>query len=404
MDYKVEDLLKIPFLKNAFILAGKAGMQRSLNWYRELHADGSGTGSIGSINRNDVLILADELNEWTDVQILKAVKNAVRFGAACIVMFSVSRDYQIPEECQRIAEAADLPVIIVGERHLPVEILSREIAMILLKHSKNDSYLYEVFLAQTGEKELSQSDLQVILQCSGYDFSIAHQAVSIGFEDRQASSESHVMKAESIGRIRDFCMNWLSERTGQVVAGINGQSFSLFFPLVSSVPEVEEQIGELVRALELHLPGIRFQAGMGTPKSDLEMWKYSLKEANLALRAMRIFQWDGVRTVWKTQPAALLLDIRDHKQLSLLRNPLISPLYSSGTQYKADGELAHTLEMFFRYGRNRSLTAEKMFLHRNTLNLRLRKIEKLCGVDLSDPVRCREIEFAIYVEKCFLLG
>ena len=102
--------------------------------------------------------------------------------------------------------------------------------------------------------------------------------------------------------------------------------------------------------------------------------------------------------------AALLLDIRDRGQLFRLRDPIVRPLYSVGRKDSTDGELAHTLEMYFRNGRNARLTAEKMFIHRNTLNLRLKKIEKLCGIDLSDPACCRQVEFAIFVEKCLLYG
>ena len=404
MEYKVEDLLKIPFLKNATVLSGKSGMQRNLNWYRELRADQSGEQAVRNTNADDILILADTLNAWDEDQLSVVVQNAASYGAGCIVMFSDSSEYRFPQESLQIAEAADLPVIVVVERRLPVEILSREIAMILLQNSRNSSYLQEVFLAQTGEKELSQSDFQVIRQCSGYDFAAEHVAVCIGFDDRKNTPDSYVVKNGLSGKINDFCMDWLNGKSGQIIAGITEQSFILFLPVVTTVYEAEQQMCILLSDLAKNIGGIEFRAGMGTPQIGIDKWKRSLKEAKLALRAMRIFQWEGVRTVWKTQPAAMLLDIRDHKQLYLLRNPVIKPLYSAGTQDAVDGELAHTLEMFFRYGRNRSLTAEKMFLHRNTLNLRLRKIEKICGVDLTDPVRCRELEFAIYVEKCLLLG
>ena len=404
MEYKVEDLLKIPFLKNASVLSGKGGMQRHLNWYRELHADQSGELTVLNTNANDILILADALNAWKEEQLSIVVQSAASCGAGCIVMFSGSSEYRFPQGSLQIADAADLPVIVVVERRLPVEILSREIAMILLQNSRNSSYLQEVFLAQTGEKELSKSDMQVIQQCSGYDFTAEHVAVCIGFDDRKRPSDSYGVKTGVTGIIKEFCMDWLNGKRGQIIAGITDQSFALFLPIVTSVSEAEQQMRILISDLTKNIGGMEFRAGIGTPQAGLEKWIRSLKEAKLALRAMKIFQWDGVRTIWKTQPAAMLLDIRDHKQLYLLRNPVIKPLYSAGTQDAIDGELAHTLEMFFRYGRNRSLTAEKMFLHRNTLNLRLRKIEKICGVDLTDPVRCRELEFAIYVEKCLLLG
>jgi len=38
---------------------------------------------------------------------------------------------------------------------------------------------------------------------------------------------------------------------------------------------------------------------------------------------------------------------------------------------------------FFKHGLNASAAAKKMFMHRNTLNYRLKKIEKATGLDLK---------------------
>jgi sugar diacid utilization regulator len=406
MSYRVSDLLRIPFLKNALVLAGREGIQRSIYWYKEIYVHGAVKDSVSDTNENDILILADEWSEWTEPQILEVISEAVRCGVGCVIMFSESQECRLADECIQIAENAHLPVILISERRLPIDILSREIAMNLLQHSRSSSYLEEVFLCETGAKELSNSDLQVIKQCSGYDFDTEHQAVCIAYEERRDTARRHGVKPGDSDRIKEICMKWFSEKIGQTIAGISEQSFVIFLPTTSEIRNTDskEQLRNLIRRLEEAISEIRFYAGIGMPRIGLENWKNSLKEARLVIRAMKIFDWDGVRTIGSVQPAALLLDIRDQGQLYRLRDPIIRPLYSIGTKNAVDSELAHTLEMYFRYGQNIRLTAEKMFLHRNTLNMRLRKIEKLCGVDLSDPVCCNEVEFAVYVEKCLLFG
>ncbi len=404
MEYRVSDLLRIPFLKNSAILSGSRGMQRSLNWYSELYADGSEAESVLAAHENDILILADELPEWQEEDLMRVIRNAVHWGAGCIVVFSGDREGRIPEEGLRFAEEADLPVIAIRERRLPIGILTREIAMNLLQQNRRSDYLKEVFLCLTGEKELSDSDLQVIRQYSGYDFTVEHQAVCIRFEDSGKAGEHHGMRAGVTDRIREFCMEWIAEIMTQSVAGISGQSFVFFLPAGPDHPEAVGQIHRLVKDLEGHFTGVNFRGGIGNPGIGPDRWKESLKEARLVVRAMKVFDWEDVLTIGGAQPAALLLDIRDQGQLYRLRDPIVRPLYSLGRKDSTDGELAHTLEMYFRNGRNARLTAGKMFIHRNTLNLRLKKIEKLCGIDLSDPVCCHQVEFAIYVEKCLLNG
>lgn len=48
------------------------------------------------------------------------------------------------------------------------------------------------------------------------------------------------------------------------------------------------------------------------------------------------------------------------------------------------GDLMRTADCFFENGMNVSKTARKLYMHRNTLIYRLRKIEKTCGIDLRN--------------------
>lgn len=56
-------------------------------------------------------------------------------------------------------------------------------------------------------------------------------------------------------------------------------------------------------------------------------------------------------------------------------------------RYDADNgaELLHTLEAFLACDCSVKLTAERLFIHRNSLAYRLRRIPELTGLDLSDP-------------------
>ncbi|WP_165874327.1 PucR family transcriptional regulator [Rubrobacter taiwanensis] len=49
------------------------------------------------------------------------------------------------------------------------------------------------------------------------------------------------------------------------------------------------------------------------------------------------------------------------------------------------GDLVRTLRTFFLANGNSSETAERLFLHRNSLLYRLRRIEELAGLDLGNP-------------------
>ena len=58
---------------------------------------------------------------------------------------------------------------------------------------------------------------------------------------------------------------------------------------------------------------------------------------------------------------------------------LLAPLMSDGGT-----SLRETLEAYLRYSGNTRETCRELFIHRNTLTYRLRKIEELLHVDLED--------------------
>ena len=66
---------------------------------------------------------------------------------------------------------------------------------------------------------------------------------------------------------------------------------------------------------------------------------------------------------------------------------------------KHNTELLLTLERFFEENCNASHTADKLYIHRNTMNNRLRLIFDILGHDCSDPEKRFAAENAIYCYK-----
>ena len=62
-----------------------------------------------------------------------------------------------------------------------------------------------------------------------------------------------------------------------------------------------------------------------------------------------------------------------------------------------DGNLSETLENYLNCSCNAKKTAEEMFLHRNTLNYRLKKIREILGCDLENLDTCLELKMAFLI-------
>jgi purine catabolism regulator len=81
-------------------------------------------------------------------------------------------------------------------------------------------------------------------------------------------------------------------------------------------------------------------------------------------------------------PKSLLDDLAGTPNLSPFRG-LVLPL--ADYDLKRGSDLVKTLTVYFDTGTNASETADRLFLHRNSLLYRLERIQELTGLDLKEP-------------------
>lgn len=80
-----------------------------------------------------------------------------------------------------------------------------------------------------------------------------------------------------------------------------------------------------------------------------------------------------------------------------LIHPAVTRLAEIATQEKDD--LLNTLYIYLTHGHSIAQTADALFIHRNTLRLRLHKMQSVLSVDLNDPVICEQILLSLLFFK-----
>ena len=64
---------------------------------------------------------------------------------------------------------------------------------------------------------------------------------------------------------------------------------------------------------------------------------------------------------------------------------------------KKDLELKQTLQVYMDNQCDITKTAEKIYIHRNTVKYRINKCSNLIGVNIEDPMHSLNIRIALYV-------
>jgi purine catabolism regulator len=168
-----------------------------------------------------------------------------------------------------------------------------------------------------------------------------------------------------------------------------------------AVPDTGRPVAALALAAAIRqaaaseYPQQNLYGGVGRPAADLAEWKDSYREASQSLLiAARLKERDpmyfGDLSVYR-----LLFQLEGNPELEAFCREALGPLL----EYEGGGDLLETLEAFCERLGNLSQTAEKLFIHRNSLLYRMERIAQLAGLDMNNPDTRLAVHLALKVRK-----
>lgn len=170
-----------------------------------------------------------------------------------------------------------------------------------------------------------------------------------------------------------------------VIASVTGEQVTLLVPLgdpadLRPVREAARQAWSLYS--ERLAPDVRTQlvAGIGGPRPDLAKVRGSWREGNLAVRVGHAVP--ALRPVVAWQEVGIYRLLACGPQQAL-RDAVIGPAVRRLLE-QPDHELVRTAAAYLEHAGNAQRAAAELGIHRQTLYYRLRKVESLTGMDLTN--------------------
>jgi purine catabolism regulator len=160
--------------------------------------------------------------------------------------------------------------------------------------------------------------------------------------------------------------------------------------------EAALKLAHMIRkAAQDEYPQFPLYVGVGRPAEELPNWKDSHKEATQTLSmAVRLKEsqplYFGDLSVYR-----LLFQLEGNPELEAFCREALGPLL----EYEGGGDLLETLEAFCERLGNLSQTAEKLFIHRNSLLYRMERIQQLAGLDMNNPDTRLAVHLALKIRK-----
>jgi sugar diacid utilization regulator len=153
----------------------------------------------------------------------------------------------------------------------------------------------------------------------------------------------------------------------------------------------------LDRAVE-SFPGVQSLCGIGGSHEGLQGLRASRAEADSALQSARLRQALNEPILFDAPGLSrLLVEWYSSSSVRQSIDDLLAPLVGLGEIKQK--EYITTLRVYLENNRSVSRTAQRLYLHRNTVTYRIKKILDVLEVDLEDPNQFLAVYLACYAQS-----
>ena len=233
---------------------------------------------------------------------------------------------------------------------------------------------------------------------SKIDLTLPHRGLVIVWDDSVDNAKNnHGM----IAKISNICEDVLYRYYDRIFMAPYENYFAVLLPDNKYGITVNTLAENLQEKLNEEFPYKKFRIGIGNKYDEITDFKKSIEEAYKILSfgtAMK--KEDKVLNINDMLSSMFLYSQLDNQYLAQIIEKNLRPLIIYDESEKAD--LHKTLRTYLANDKNIGITANELYIHRNTLTNRLSKIEEILdSVDLNDPDDCFEINIALFAYKIY---
>lgn len=380
MSLSVEEILRLPGLESLALRAGARNLHRSVRWSYVAENVGIADWVMGG-----ELVFVTGINHTRDeANLLQLVREGVASGIAGIVILTGDEFIQrIPDSVVHLAEVEGLPLIeqpyalkmvivthLIGTALVQMTQVKTSRRDILGQLLSGDFPSLEIVRrrAQHLELPLETARRLVALRLSGIDTLFQQQ------EPEEAERALQLTRQ----RLLDHLENWQQARPERLPVVIQGDLFVL---LLADVERAE--LHALTAELQQELAPLRAYLGLSARADSCAEFPRALLEARQALDVAEGMQASsGFCDYRELGVLRLLRAIPDRAVVEQFMKDTLGPLSEPGR--KQPHLLIETLDALVQENGNALKAAQRLGIHRNTLNQRITRIEALSGQSLDD--------------------
>nr|WP_259368343.1 PucR family transcriptional regulator [Pseudomonas juntendi] len=380
----LEEILQLPGLHEMSVRAGARNLQRRVRWPYVAENEGIAEWVMGG----ELVFVTGINHPRGEANLLALVEDGDAVGIAGLVILTGGSFIQhiAPAVIAR-AEQLGLPLIeqpyalkMVVVTHL---IGTALVQMTQVRRSRNDilgqllsgDYPSLAIARQRAahlQLALDEPRRLLALRLAGVDELFQRLGLTLGERRWQ-----HTRQA-----LEDQLQAWCRQQPGSVTAHLPGD---LFVVLLADTQDLPERLAGLYRQLQGVAGELSLYMGLSSLAEDCAHYRQALNEARQALDVARHLRpASGYCNFSELGVLRLLQGIVDRSLIDDFVSRTLGPLLAPGR--KQATALVHTLDALLMENGNSLKAAQRLGLHRNTVNQRIQRIEQLSGQSIDDPL------------------
>ena len=393
------DMMQILELTEVLKLkAGENGLEQSVRWIYFadcLQCVKSEYRIENYIHGGEFVVLTNPSVTDDNRKLLELIRQMYEHGITALGI----NEGQISGELMRYCEEKNLPLFELPEKY-PLIDLSQIICRKLVLEENDRNAAEQLFSSILDAEHLSRERvmaqaryLDIDLEGSFFvaEFAFASENTESGWENEDSLAAGRNVKPIILAELSDYIKQdiLILPQAGSILALIPDKD--------AEESHIKEIFARIVDCAQREY-GLDLRIGVGNSKAYLDEVKKSRNEASAALRAAEVSGLKGKIFFYRDQGIYTLLSHVDETRIldTYVEEKLGKLLQADELN---DGNLSETLENYLNCSCNVKKTAEEMFLHRNTLNYRLKKIREILGCDLENLDTCLELKLAFLIRR-----
>lgn len=199
-------------------------------------------------------------------------------------------------------------------------------------------------------------------------------------ENKLTFDEERILQIKQ--RIRYTVVDTMNKWKKNIIYSAKGKSIIVLFP-VNKKEKFTSIAKEISNNIELKMQGVIVKIGIGRVKRYLKDLKNSVHEAQRALKILKVCEKkDNISKYSDMGIYRLLFELDKYEEIKEIYEEILGELVKY--DLKNSTNLVNTLEVYIKENGNLINTSKTLFIHRNTVKYRVKRIEDITGRNLRD--------------------